>query len=390
MSELIVNTISGLGDLSVGNSTINTAITATGITYGNSTINTAITATGITYGNSTINTAIISTGITHNGLNIRNLKNYITNPGMRISQENGTTTGTTSGYYGADQWNINHTQDGTLTTGQVATASPGGSTHRLRTTVTTGDASIAAGQYAILQQSIEGTQIADLLWGTASAKDIVVRFGFKGPAGTYALAIRNPAFDRSYIREFTVAADVDTLQSFTIPGDTSGTWPTTAVAGMHLNITLATGSTYQSTADAWQAGPYIGTSSTSNGIETSSDVFELFDVGMYADPDSTGVAPPFVLPSYDEDLSACKRYWNSISWLYVGHINAGVTTILRQQVPIGQMRVTPSITLGSVSAGWACAAIITSSIAAVFEFSHAGTTDARPALSSPTTLNARM
>ena len=297
MSELIVNTISGLGDLSVGNSTINTAITATGITYGNS----------------TINTAIISTGITHNGLNIRNLKNYITNPGMRISQENGTTTATTTAYYGVDQWSISHSQDGTLTTGQIATASPGGSTHRLRTTVTTGDASIAASQYAFLSQTIEGTQIADLLWGTASAKDIVVRFGFKGPAGTYALAIRNATYDRSYIREFTVAADVDTLQSFTIPGDTSGTWPTTAALGMYLTITLAIGSTYQSTADAWQAGNYIATSSTSNGIETSSDVFEIFDVGMYADPDSTGVAPTFVLPDYGDDLMACQRYYHEFN-----------------------------------------------------------------------------
>ena len=44
MSELIVNTISGLSDLSVGNTTVNTSSVA----IGNSTVNTSITSTGIT------------------------------------------------------------------------------------------------------------------------------------------------------------------------------------------------------------------------------------------------------------------------------------------------------------------------------------------------------
>ena len=73
------------------------------------------------------------------------LKNYIVNPGMRISQENGTSSGTTDDYYPVDQWRVSHSQDGTLTFQQVASATPGGSENRIRMTVTGADASIAAG-----------------------------------------------------------------------------------------------------------------------------------------------------------------------------------------------------------------------------------------------------
>jgi len=180
MSELIVNTISGLSDLSVGNTTVNTS--------------------SVAIGNSTVNTAITSTGITQNGLNFRVPKNYIVNPGMRISQENGTSSGTTSGYYPADQWVFGHGQDGTLTTQQVTSATPGGSENRIRMTVTSADTSIGSGQYAVFQHNIEGLRTADLQWGTANATDVVLRFGFKGPAGTYAVAIRNQDYNRSFVR----------------------------------------------------------------------------------------------------------------------------------------------------------------------------------------------
>jgi len=293
MSELIVNTISGLSDLSVGNTTVNTS--------------------SVAIGNSTVNTAITSSGITQNGLNFRVPKNYIVNPGMRISQENGTSSGTASGYYPVDQWFIGHSQDGTLTTQQVASATPGGSENRIRMTVTSADTSIAAEQYAICRQYIEGLRTADLQWGTANATDVVLRFGFKGPAGTYAVSITNQDSNRSFVREFTISggeANTDTLQTLTFPGDTSGTWDKDNTASLKLFFTFATGSTYQTTADAWQAGDYIGTASTSNGIGTTSDVFEIFDVGLYADPDSTGLAPRFELPHYDTDLQECQRYYH--------------------------------------------------------------------------------
>jgi hypothetical protein len=107
-----------------------------------------------------------------------------------------------------------------------------------------------------------------------------LRFGFKGPSGTYAVAIKNQDSNRVFIREFTISggdANTDTLQTVTFPGDTSGTWDKDNTLSFQLIFTFAVGSTYQTTADAWQSGNYFGTSSTSNGIGTTSDVFEIFD-----------------------------------------------------------------------------------------------------------------
>jgi len=272
--------------------------------------------------------------------------NFATNPGCRVSQENGTTSATTTAYFPVDELSISHSQDGTLTVAQVASVTPGGSTHRVRTTVTTADTSLTAGQYATLDKKIEGLAIADWLWGTASARDVLCRFLFNGPAGTYAATMRNAAGNRSYVREFTITggdANDDTVQTVVFPGDTSGTWPTTAVHGATFIITLAAGSAYQTTADAWQGGNYFGTSSTSNGIGTITEIFEVSDFGIYLDPNSTGLAPEFVLPDYPVDLQMCQRYWiKLIGNLYSSYI-ASTGAYIHWTFPVS-MRVAPTMT----------------------------------------------
>jgi hypothetical protein len=272
-------------------------------------------------------------------------KNYIVNPGMRISQENGTSSGTASGYYPVDQFVAGHSQDGTLTFAQVQGSTPGGSTHRIRMTVTSADASIAAGQFATLSHFLEGAKVDDLLFGTNIARQIVLRFGWKSPAGTYAVSLRNDAANRSFVREFTISggeANTDTVQTVTFPGDTTGTWPTGTVRHSIIGWAFAVGSTYQTTADSWQTGNYFGTSSTSNGIGTGSAVFELFDVGMYADPEATGVAPPFILPNYDEDYTACQRYWFKRE-SFTAYVSAATSTMTEMiNFPVA-MRSAPSM-----------------------------------------------
>lgn len=220
-------------------------------------------------------------------------RNRIVNHDMRMSQENGTTAGTNSGRYPVDQWaQYFTTSAGVLTVAQVASVTPSGSPNRLRATVTTADASLAAGEYWTLSQNIEGSNVADFQYGGANAKQSVLRFGFRGPAGTYGVALHNAAANRSFVSVFTVEAgqsNTDTVQTIAIPGDTTGTWLTAdGVIGITLDIVLAAGSTYRGNA-GWQAGNILATSAISNGMGTGSAIFELFDVGLRLDPDATGV-----------------------------------------------------------------------------------------------------
>lgn len=274
-------------------------------------------------------------------------RNRIVNPAMQITQENGNTAGTTNAFYVADQWSMEKVHSaGTMTAQRVQSVTPNGSKDRFRITITSADASLAAGEFLVFQQRIEGLAIADFGYGLSSAEQTILRFGFKGPAGTYAVSLRNSALDRSYIALFTITggqANTDTEQIIVIPGDTTGTWLSDTGVGIRLMITLACGSTYQGAA-GWQAGSIFGTSAVSNGMGTGGAVFELFDVGLYLDPLLTGIPPRWELPDYAEELLACQRYFEGVTGVY--HANVWGAAYYK-----ATKRVVPSITFSVAPAG---------------------------------------
>lgn len=238
-------------------------------------------------------------------------RSRVCNGAMQISQENGNAASTASGYYPADQWYEAFGTTAVVSTQRVQAVTPNGSKDRLRFSVTTADASMGAGEFFMILQPIEGSRFADFRYGSVSAKQSILRFGWKSPAGTYSVCLRNGANNRSYIANFTVSAgqaNTDTEQTFVIPGDVTGTWLTDNGVGMQLGIVLATGTTFQGAA-GWQAGNILGTSATSNGLAATGRVYELFDVGWYLDPQLTGLAPAWVLPDEADELTACQRYW---------------------------------------------------------------------------------
>lgn len=245
-------------------------------------------------------------------------RDRIVNGDMRVSQENGTTPGTANGFYPVDQWaQYRVTSAGTLTVAQVSSVTPAGSPNRLRATVAVADASLAAGEYWVLTQNLEGSNVADFQWGSAAGKQVVLRFGFRGPAGTYAVSLQNyngGTPNRSYVATFTISAgqaDTDTVQTIAVPPSTSGTWlMADGVIGVTVNITLASGSTFQGTA-GWNNSNVYGTSGVSNGMGTGAAVFELFDVGLKLDPDTTGVFGQYEVAKTDA-VYRSERYWSSI------------------------------------------------------------------------------
>lgn len=239
-------------------------------------------------------------------------RNRIVNGDMSVSQENGNTAGTTNGYYAADQWAVYRvTSAGTITLQRVQSRTPAGATDRLRATITTADTALAAGEMLSLTQNLEGSNVKVLLYGTADAKAAVLRFGFKGPAGTYAAALHNSGATRSFVALFTIAAgqaNTDTVQEVAIPGDTTGTWLTAdGMIGITLDIVLACGSTFQG-AVGWQAGNILGTSAVSNGMGTAAAVFELFDVGLKLDPGGAGVYGQYEVGEV-HPVYRSERYW---------------------------------------------------------------------------------
>jgi len=276
-----------------------------------------------------------------------NRKNAVVNPAMQVSQQNGTTASTTSNYYLADQW-IGSYVGGTVSWQTIALPTPKGSPNRLSATVTAGKASLAAGDYCQLRQIIEGARVADLQWGTVNAKQALLRFGFRGPAGTYSAKIANMAANRIYLANFTITAaqaNTDTEQVIIIPGDTTGTWPVGNAGGLVVTFVFATGTTYGAGVAGWQSANMIGTPANTNGIATTGNTFHIFDVGLHVDPDATCLAPTFEVPDYTDELARCQRYW-ALSDLvgYQAYAGASTTFEERQFFPV-TMRAPPTVGL---------------------------------------------
>lgn len=277
-------------------------------------------------------------------------RNRIANPSMSVSQENGTTAGSTTDYYAADQWSHAFTAGIVASLQTIVSPTPAGSTWRLRMIVTTAKASLAAGDYLLIFQRLEGLRLNDLQWPTAAGQPIVVRFMFKGPAGTYTVILRTGSVDASYVKEFTITAgqaNTDTIQTMAIPAPTIGTWPVSGL-GAYFGIHVACGTTFQGVA-GWQTGDKRGTATQSNGAATVNNTFEFGDVGLYADPNASGIAPVYEVPDYAEELAACQRYFyigpgstvGTIGQRY-GPAGAGNMDLGAVDFPV-QMRTSPTI-----------------------------------------------
>lgn len=275
-----------------------------------------------------------------NGGPLAGTRNRIINGNMRIDQR--ATVATANSAYTVDRWQL-----GIVSTGAVQSAQsndgPAGFPNSLLFDVTTADTSIAAGEYGVLTQYIEGLNASDLAWGTASAQTVTLSFWVKSTTtGTYCVSFRNQANSRSYIATYSVAsANTWEYKTVAVPGDTSGTWLTTNSTGISIAFCFAVGSTFQTTAGAWQAGNFLGSSAQVNLLASTAN--EIRITGVQLEPGT--VATPFERRSYGQELALCQRYCNVLT-AYIGVSNSNIITF-----PV-QMRVAPtsSITSGGPSA----------------------------------------
>lgn len=251
-------------------------------------------------------------------------RNRIINPAMQVSQINGNTIGTVNNYYMADLWSMQLSPTGTVSAQRIAGSF---GKYWLKMEVNTATPTLAATDMLGFRYAIEGQRIADFLWGTAGARRVILRFGFRGPAGTYSVALRNASVGRLYLKTFTITAaqaDQDTIQTFVIPGDTTGTWPNDTGAGLYIGIYLAAGSNYSTGVDGWQTTSVTTFSAPgcSNGLADLGAVYYLSDVGLYLDLDGSGIPPPFQFPDEAVELMQCQRYWQQSYFLWDGNPTA--------------------------------------------------------------------
>ena len=279
-----------------------------------------------------------------NGGPLAGTRNRIINGDMRIDQRAAVVT--TNGAYTVDRWQLGFSTTGAV---QVAKSSDSPSTfsNSLLFDVTTADTSIAAGEYAALTQYIEGFNAADLAFGSATAQTVTLSFWIKSTTtGTYCVSLRNGANNRAFVAEYSVAAaNTWEKKTITISGDTSGTWLTDNGVGISVAFAFACGSTFQTAANTWAAGNFLGTSNQVNLLASTANEARI--TGVQFEPGS--VSTPFERRSYGQELALCQRYYEITSAAtYADYTPGGVSNVLYGSYAV-EKRASPSLTLSATT-----------------------------------------
>jgi hypothetical protein len=233
-------------------------------------------------------------------------KNRIINGDMRIDQRNAGAAVTASGDYPVDRFIVTNTTNAAFSAQQDSSA-PEGFNKSLKLTITTAQTNNTGNAQVI--HRIEGTNIADLGWGTANAKTITVSFWVRSSlTGTFGGYLRNSGGTRSYPFTYSISsADTWEYKTVAVSGDTSGTWLTDNSLGVQLSFSLFAVSSSQQTAGSWYAGNATGATGQTQLASTLNATWYITGVQL----EVGSVSTPFERRPFGAELVLCMRYFET-------------------------------------------------------------------------------
>ena len=171
--------------------------------------------------------------------------------------------------------------------------------------------------------TVEGQDIQHWRWGTSEAQPIAISFYVKASvAGTYCWQIRHTDSAKNYVAEYTISS-ADTWEKKTIyvaapsTSEVQTATPNDKTVGLTMQWVMSgnvTGTSDQriSSANTWTAdgagGELAYTANQTNNWTTVDNIFQLTGVQVEVGDKVT----PFEHRSFEEELWACKRYYNKI------------------------------------------------------------------------------
>jgi hypothetical protein len=305
------------------------------------------------------NTAQIN-GMTPTAQSLQGFRNRIINGNMVIDQRNAGASVSVSSQYTLDRWYGGSTLGSKYTVQQNAgsVTPPTGFSNYLGATSSSAYA-VLTGDTFWVQQSVEGFNVSDLGWGTASAQAVTLTFWVRSSlTGTFGGAFTNSATNRSYPFAYTIsAANTWEQKTITVAGDTSGTWLTTNGIGISVRFGLGSGATFSGTAGAWAAGNIVQPTGSVSVVGTNGATFYITGVQLEAG----SVATPFERRDYTRELIMCQRYfYNQVHYMgqpapfdneATGAIaqSSGTAVVYRAvRVHPVEMRATPTVTFANI------------------------------------------
>jgi hypothetical protein len=239
-------------------------------------------------------------------------RNLVLNGDMRVAQR-GTSFSVTSGMYTLDRWSISGSHAGVLTVSQQTAAHPlATGLVSMQLNPTTADTSVAAGDYALLMQQIEGYNFAAV--NILSASVTISFYVWAAKAGTHYVTITSGGVDRCYCASYTVTAAGSWQRvSVTIPfSNPGGTWYFDHRTGMRLYFPLMVGSTFTApAANTWYSAHYMAGPGQQNYLDSTSNLLYFTDVQV----EVGAVATAFERIPFETTLARCQRYfWKTFNY----------------------------------------------------------------------------
>jgi len=265
-------------------------------------------------------------------------KNKIINGAMLIDQRHsGSSNSSSNGYHtdrfrtqasGMDQLNQSY---------QQVSDGPRGFPKSLKITTNTAESDIASGgEYLALYQKIEGQNLQDFAYGTASAKPVTVSFYVKSSiTGTFGYTVyRNETTDRAINKTYTInnantwerkiiTLEGDTVQA--IGNDNADNWWNV----WHLGASPGYYSAPTSVWANYSGSNWAGFHEQNGVITTQNATWQITGVQIEIGENAT----EFEYRTIGEELTLCQRYYERHNWVssqYVGlsgqHQSASATS----------------------------------------------------------------
>ena len=265
----------------------------------------------MTYGSVAIDQIVTSVANTSLGAgNASIMKNRLINGAMVIAQRTTSSqTISTTAVFPVDRFGVNSNITTGSTTIQSSTVPTGqGFVNSSLVTIGTG-ATPVSNDYFRFRQLIEGYNVADLGWGTASAKTVTVSFWVRSSlTGNFGFGFQST--DSGYGTSYTInSANTWEYKTITVTGATGGTWATDNSNGLSVLWDLGEGpSRCAATSNTWS---YSATAcGLSGGVKlaaTSGATFYITGVQLEVGSSATG----FEYVNYQTSLANCQRYYET-------------------------------------------------------------------------------
>ena len=252
--------------------------------------------------------------ITSNGGGQLTNRNKVINGSMMIHQRGDASATNSSDYLSSDRFLTNNNSSAQVAVTK-STDTPDGFSASTKWDCTTEDASIAGGDYFIIQHRMEGQNVQDFAKGTSSAKQYALSFYIKATkTGVYTIELEDTDNGRACSKTITVSDTNWNRYSLIFPADTTGAFNNDANSSLTINFWLIGGSnftsgTLQSSAWGTRTNANRVSSSQVNGLDSTSNNFFLTGVQL----EVGGTVTDFEHRSFGQELALCQRYFYNLT-----------------------------------------------------------------------------